>query len=400
MPAMRDEGGSVPEEQATPASEPPDRISHTVTIRLDPRSVWQMIGAILITMLALWLAGAASRLLVVLAMSFFFSLALQPAVLWLTTKYRWRRGTAVGVIYLIGIAIVVLMLTLLIPALVELAHAISLQASGWITNVALWLEKMFGITISDSATVRAWGDNFSNDVIAWAQGGGLGSVFGIARSGLGLVFDMATIAMFTFYFTADAKRLQNAVLGLVRPENQHRVGWTWDQAVIQTGGYFYSRLVLMTINGLGFFITMVLVGVPATISIPLALIGSFIATFIPAIGSYIGSAVPIALTLGLAGATPALIVLAYAIVYQQIENYWLGPKISARTMPLNGAVAFGAALAGGTIAGPIGAFVALPVAALATALVSNFVNHYEVEYTFAYGEVVVGEESSSEQSDP
>ena len=56
-------------------------------------------------------------------------------------------------------------------------------------------------------------------------------------------------------------------------------------------------------------------------------------------------------------------------------------------MTLNGAVAFGAALAGGAIAGPLGAFVALPVAALITSLISNFVNHYEVEYEFGQGDL-------------
>jgi len=55
-------------------------------------------------------------------------------------------------------------------------------------------------------------------------------------------------------------------------------------------------------------------------------------------------------------------------------------------MTLNGAVAFGAALAGGAIAGPLGAFVALPVAALITSLVSNFADHYEVAYDFSYSD--------------
>jgi predicted PurR-regulated permease PerM len=68
------------------------------------------------------------------------------------------------------------------------------------------------------------------------------------------------------------------------------------------------------------------------------------------------------------------------LVYQQIENYWLSPKISANTMSLNGGVAFGAALAGGALAGPMGAFMALPVAALITSFISNYAAHHEVVY--------------------
>ncbi len=360
--------------------------------------MWRIIGALLITSLALWTIGEAQHLLVLVAMSFFFSLALQPAVLRLTSKYGWRRGSAVGVIYLVGVVFVVVMLVFLIPAVVQLAQTIGANASEWVTNVATWAEDTFGMTVSDSVTGGDWTEEIDDKIIEWAQGGGIGSILGLAGTGLGLIFDVATIAMFTFYFTADAQRLQRTVLALVKPENQYRVGWTWDQAVIQTGGYFYSRMLLMVINGFGFFITMVFVGVPVVLSIPLALIAGFIAAFIPAIGTYLGSAIPIAVTLGISGLIPALVVLAYALVYQQVENYWLSPKISSKTMTLNGAVAFGGALAGGAIAGPLGAFVALPVAALITSLISNFVTHYEVTYDFSYDsaeDVAAAQESAT-----
>jgi len=142
----------------------------------------------------------------------------------------------------------------------------------------------------------------------------------------------------------------------------------------------------MFINGTGFFFTMVAVGMPVALALPLAVFGGFVSVFIPAIGTYIGGAIPILLTLAIQGVVAALVVLAYVLIYQQIENYWLSPKISAKTMSLNGAVAFGGALFGGAIAGPIGAFISLPVAALITALISNFVPHHPVEYTFSYEE--------------
>lgn len=170
------------------------------------------------------------------------------------------------------------------------------------------------------------------------------------------------------------------------------MGWTWDQAIEQTGGYFYSRLILMLINGLGFFFTMVLVGLPVLLALPLAIMAGFISEFIPAVGTYIGGAIPILVTLGLEGFAQALIVLGYVLIYQQVENYWLSPKISAQTMTLNGGVAFGAALAGGAIAGPMGAFMALPVAALITSFASHYRKPKEVMYHSIY-------ESSDEQPD-
>jgi predicted PurR-regulated permease PerM len=165
---------------------------------------------------------------------------------------------------------------------------------------------------------------------------------------------------------------------------------------VQTGGYFYSRTLLMFINGLGFFITMVAVGMPVALSIPLSLFGGFVSVFIPAVGTYIGGAIPVLVTLAIQGLTAALIVLGYVLVYQQVENYWLSPRISANTMSLNGGVAFGAALAGGAIAGPMGAFMALPIAALISSFGSNYLASHEIVHA---SEFETGEAARSAKED-
>jgi predicted PurR-regulated permease PerM len=205
-------------------------------------------------------------------------------------------------------------------------------------------------------------------------------VIGIASRGVSMAFNLATVAMFAFYFTADAPRLQRTVLSLFEPGVQERVGWTLDQAIVQTGGYFYSRLLLMTINGIGFLIATAAVGMPLSLAVPLALFAGFVGAFLPMIGAFLGSAVASIVTLAVQGLPAAVGVLAYAIVYQMIENAWLAPKISANTMTLSGGVAFGAVLVGGAIAGPMGAFVSLPVAALITSMITNYARSYEVVY--------------------
>ncbi|MGI9586036.1 MAG: AI-2E family transporter [Acidimicrobiia bacterium] len=355
----------------------------SLKIEIDGKIVWQVIVAVLLTMIAIWAFDQASHLITLVAISFFFSLALQPAVMMLTNRYEWRRGAAVGVIYASGFVGLILLIVVLIPAIAVFAKEVGLHGAEWVQSLLDWVHDTFGWTLPDGGFDGDSATDFEDELQEWAKGA-FGNVLGVATSGLGFVFDMATILMFTFYFTADAPRFQRSVLGLMSPDAQERLGWTWDQAIIQTGGYFYSRLLLMAINSVGFFFTMVVVGVPVLVALPLALFGAFVAAFIPAIGTYLGSAVPILVTLALSGIIGALIVLAYAIIYQQIENYWLSPKISANTMTLNGAVAFGAALAGGAIAGPMGAFVALPVAALITAFISNFAQHNEVVYNFEY----------------
>ena len=73
-----------------------------------------------------------------------------------------------------------------------------------------------------------------------------------------------------------------------------------------------------------------------------------------------------------------LAVLGYVLVYQGIENYLLAPRITARTMELHPAVAFGAAFAGGSLMGVPGALMALPVAATIQALIGVYLQRHEV----------------------
>lgn len=391
--------GAVDDKTNTPqeTDEPTGGGARPRMINISGKTIWQAIGAVVATGVVLWMLGQASHLLALVAMSFFFSLALQPAVIRLVHRFGWRRGSAVGVIYAVLLLGTVLLILIIIPAAVTLADAIAENGSEWVNNAAGWLNETFGWEWPEGGFDDDFSTELEDEMKAWLTGS-IGNIFGIASTGIGLIFDMATMAMFTFYFTADAPRLQRTVLGLLDPEQQMRIGWTWDQAIVQTGGYFYSRIILMVINGAGFFFTMVLVGMPVALSLPLAIFGGFVAAFIPAIGTYLGSAVPIVMTLAIQGWFGALMVLAYALVYQQIENYWLSPKISSQTMTLNGAVAFGGALAGGAMFGPMGAFVALPVAALITAFVSNFAKHSEVVYEFEYDAHVSAARESAEEA--
>lgn len=363
-----------------PASEMPEPVPPSpARIAIDGRIIWQAIGAVLLTLFLLWAVRQAAGLVAMVAISFFFSLALEPGVRWFVNRYGWRRGSATGVIYVAGAIFVILLVVVMIPSVAQLAQVIGERGTQWVANLQKWASDSFGLDLSGldslagaSGQTQSLLANFSDDAF--------GRVLDIAVTGVGFVFSMATVAMFTFYFTADAPRIQRAVLRLFGPRTQQRIGWTWDQAIVQTGGYFYSRLLLMLINGLGFFFTMVLVGLPVSLALALALFGSFVSVFIPVVGTYIGGAVPVLLSLAIKGLTAALIVLGYVIIYQQIENYLLSPRLSAKTMTLNGGVAFGAALAGGAIAGPMGAFTALPIAALITSFMSNYIASHEVVY--------------------
>ena len=97
--------------------------------------------------------------------------------------------------------------------------------------------------------------------------------------------------MFTFYFVAEGPKVRRIVLSRLPPEPPGARLFVWEQAIEQTGGYFYSRLLLAVINGTGMYITLRSNNVP--FAAPLAIFEGIVAEFIPIVGTYIGGAVPI-----------------------------------------------------------------------------------------------------------
>jgi predicted PurR-regulated permease PerM len=190
------------------------------------------------------------------------------------------------------------------------------------------------------------------------------------------VFAAFTVALFAYYMIVQFRNVRRSILSLLPPQRQEDVVYIWDTAIEKMGGYVYSRLALALINGGLFFIVLLAVDVP--FALPLAMFQGFVAAFIPIVGTYIAVIVP-ALVAWVTAPTYAVVaVIVYALVYQQVENYWLSPKISSKTMALHPAVALGAGIAGGAIGGLLWAFIALPVAATIQAALAAYVERHEV----------------------
>src|SRR5215813_14106190 len=174
---------------------------------------------------------------------------------------------------------------------------------------------------------------------------------------------------------ARGPQMRRAVLSRFNQERQRQILFVWERAIEQTGGYFYSRLLLAVVNGLLMYGVLRWRGVP--FAAPLALFEGFASEFIPIVGTYIAGAVP-ALVALLYDPVDALIVVIWILVYQQIENYLLSPRLTARTMDLSAPLALAAALIGGALGGILFAFLALPAAGVIQASVRAYGRYYEV----------------------
>jgi predicted PurR-regulated permease PerM len=312
-----------------------------------------------------------STFISILIVSLFLSFALEPAVSYLA-KRGWRRGAATGLIFVLMLLAFSLIVALIIPAIVTGVSQLVSSAPELVSRLADWLRPL-GINISqDQLTTEIRNNAQTLGTQATKLAGGIVSITSTVLGGL---FRVATIGLFTFYMVAEGPKLRRVICSALPPARQERVLFIWETAIDQTGGYFYSRLLLAIINGTGMYVVLRVTNVP--FAAPLALFEGVVAEFIPIVGTYIGGAAPIVVAF-LTSTSAGVAALAYVLVYQQIENYFLSPRVTARTMSLHPAVAFGAALIGGAMGGLFMAFLALPAAGVAQAAVKEWGRRYEV----------------------
>jgi predicted PurR-regulated permease PerM len=308
------------------------------------RAVWVLIVATIGTLVILYLVRRLSDFFAIILTALFLSFAIEPAVNWFAGR-GMRRGSATGLMFVFILIVVAILLMLIVPAIVSGFQQLIANADSWVATVTRWLERL-GITV-DQAGLTEQIKTRADDIVDYTANFA-GQVFGIANSILGGLFRWATIALFTFYIVAQGPQLRRVICGALPPEHQQRVLFVWNVAIDKTGGYFYSRLLLAAINGTGMYITPRVFGVP--FAAPLAVFEGVVSEFIPIVGTYIGGAVPIGVAF-LVSPAAGIGALIYVLAYQQLENYILSPRLTARTMNLHPAVASAAALIGGQLGG-------------------------------------------------
>ena len=309
--------------------------------------------------------------LVLLLIALFLAIALEPGVTYLARR-GWKRGLATAVIFvgfgLAGTAFVALMIPLLIDQVVLLVNKLPTYAD----NLGEFLAR-FDIEFSADRVDEAVASmDLSLEGLA---GDAVGTVFGVGSRLVNTFFQLLTIGLFTFYFTAEAPRLRRTLLSMLPPDRQREALRIIEIAIDKTGGYFYSRALLAAVSAVITWIVLTIIGVP--FPIPLALWVGVISQFIPVFGTYLGGILPVMIAL-LESPWAALWVLVFIVVYQQVENYVISPQITERTMSLHPALAFASVIIGGTLLGAPGALMALPVAATIQAFVSTYLERHQL----------------------
>ncbi|MRH87186.1 AI-2E family transporter [Nocardia sp. SYP-A9097] len=320
-----------------------------------------------------WSLQKLQGLLTVLVVSLFLAFAIEPAVNWLAAR-GWKRGPATGAVFLLALAAVVGFVWAMGDLVVDQVTALVKNAPHTTEDAVAWVNRTFHTDLS-GADITERASQLSSRLESWLVGLA-GDVWGIGTTAIGVLFQALGVLLFTYYFAADGPRFRTAVCSVLPPRRQRHVLRAWDIAVEKTGGYLYSRALLALCSTLAHFVAMRILDIPSAIA--LALWVGVVSQFIPTVGTYLAGALPVVVALGHSPRT-ALWILGFIVLYQQFENYVLQPRITATTLDMHPAVAFGAVLAGAALFGATGALLAIPVTATAQAFIGAYIRRYEVE---------------------
>jgi predicted PurR-regulated permease PerM len=336
-----------------------------------PRAFLLALGLFACYQFAHWVFDRLVGLLVNVLISFFCALAIEPAVDWLARR-RVRRGLATGLVILVVLVAAGFFLLALGSLLVDQIGTIVRNLPHYLDDVVTWINRTFHTHLqTGKLRDKVLHSNWARTYLA----NGATNVWGISATVVGTIFQLFTVLLFTYYFAADGPRLRRALCSMLPPAHQAEVLRAWDIAVAKTGGYLYSRALMALISGIAHYILLQVLGVPYAPA--LAVWVGLVSQFIPTVGTYLAGALPVLIAFT-EDPWDALWVLCFVVVYQQFENYLLQPRITARTVDIHPAVAFGSVIAGTALLGAVGALIAIPATATLQGFFAAYVRRYEI----------------------
>lgn len=348
--------------------------NRSLTVTFVPANVWRA-GLVLLAVVALGLLikfvmDDGGGVMFTVLMSWFAAIAMEPVVGRLAL--RMRRGIATMIVMVSFLLAAVIFVVAFGSLFIDQLSQFILLIPALVDGTLAWVNSTFSMSVQVEDILTTF--NLDTGSIASLAAEVGVNILGFVGSVLGSVFGLFTFGLFTFYLSADMPRLERWVAQLFPARIQGVVRNVWTITAQKTGGYIGARVILAAINSITTGIVFVIIGMPYWL--PLALWTGIIAQFVPTIGTYISIILPV--LVGLLSGDPRIgvIALVWAIAYQQIENLTIEPRISAKAVNVNPAVAFGSVLLGAALFGVAGAFLAVPVTAMLLTLLDIYGNRY------------------------
>jgi predicted PurR-regulated permease PerM len=299
--------------------------------------------------------------LVLIVIAAFLAIGLHPTV---SRLERWGlgRSAAVGLVFVLVIAFFIGVGVAMVPPIVKQVTGLVANAPDYLTNLRAngtfrSLDTRFHIVQHATQGVSALGTKAA------------GGLLGVGKVVLNGVFNTLTVLILTLYFVSAFDRIKDGGYRLVPRSRRARVALIGDEILARVGGFVAGALGIAFIAGLSTLIWATLLQVPYPLALALLVA---VTDLIPLVGATIG-AVMVTVVAFFVSWPVGVATLIFYIVYQQIENYLIYPRIMNRSVDVSPAAAIVAVLIGGGLLGIAGALLAIPLCAAVQLLMKEVV---------------------------
>ncbi|MBW3604338.1 MAG: AI-2E family transporter, partial [Actinobacteria bacterium] len=327
------------------------RLADRPTIRIGAYA-WAVIGVVGVLLVLMTVIGRLSLLVIPLVLALFPAAILTPLAVRL--KQGGLRDALVAVILVVGTVVAIVgLFTVLVPVVAAEIDDIGEQVTRGVEELRSFLERgPFGLSpirlddLIAQAREQLRSFDFSSGAVGNVAGQAGRFLTGLAVFVIALFFYLkdgpALAAWLRRQFPAQARDDASAIGGLV-----------WNTI----GSYFRGQLLVAFVDAVGIALGLVVLQVP--LALPVGVLVFFGALF-PVVGAFVSGFVAVIIALATKGFVTALIVLAIVLAVQQLEGNVLQPLILGRATQLHPLAVVGALIAGGSLLGILGAFLAVP----------------------------------------
>jgi predicted PurR-regulated permease PerM len=323
------------------------------------RGFWATAGVLLAVAVAIAVREAASAFTLVL-IAVFLAIGLNPLVEQLIAR-GWRRGWAVLAVALLLLAVITTVVVVLVGVLRNQILSFVDDAPHLLNDLRkhksiAHLDQKYHIITNLQTKLED--PDFAQKTF--------GGVFNVGLSVLKVVANTVIVFVLTMYFLAALPQLKRGIYSLAPSSRRARVGQLGDEILRRVGRYVSGAFLVALLAGTVSAIFLLIVGL-GQYALPLAVMVALL-DLVPLVGSLVGAA--IVSLVGLANSVPiGIACVIFYLIYETLEGYVIYPRVMRSSVDVPEYVTIVAVLVGGSVAGVIGALLALPIAAAGLLLI-------------------------------
>jgi predicted PurR-regulated permease PerM len=334
------------------------------------RAILRVVLTVVASVIALYLVYRLRKPLAWVFLAAFIAVAASAPVAALQ-RYM-RRGVAIALVYLLIVLVPIGMLALFVPPIVEQGNNLADNAPRYARDVTDWVNK--------NESLRKLNDKY--DLTSKLQDQAaklpskLGDVAGVLTDiGSGIInsiFAGITILTLSLFMIGGGPRWRRQFIARHSPQRAEALERLFDRIAEAVGGYVRGALLQALIAGFSSWIVLLILGVPY--AAPLAVV-IFIFDLIPLVGATLAAVLVGLVTLFHNFPTTTIVWGIWSIIYQQVENNVIQPRIQSRTVQVEPIIVIVSVLFGASLFGVFGAVLAVPIAATIQVSVAEYMRY-------------------------